>query len=188
MPLSTLHPPRLFLLPVLRPNSHLNWLSISCWRRLASVSGRSEGCSRRLACGLSSLFLLLSDDRELRFFSFLSPLPPWLERQLRVLERKLPPLCRLLLGAVGEVGDELMGPPAGTRGRAVVVIGMVEEEVGVDVPEEAAYGIGGRSLMSELEDDEEWPDDRDLRDETRRWKRSLIDILGDSGWRWLAGV
>jgi len=85
MPLFTLHPPRLFLLPVLRPNSHLNCASISCCRRLASVSGRSLGWIRLLAAAaVLASFPLLA---ELLFFSFLSP--PWLDRQVRVLERKL---------------------------------------------------------------------------------------------------
>jgi hypothetical protein len=35
------------------------------------------------------------------------------------------------------------------------------------------------SQTSELEEDEEWPEERDLR-ETKRWRRSLIVILAVS--------
>jgi hypothetical protein len=45
--------------------------------------------------------------------------------------------------------------------------------------------MGGVSHVSELEDEEayEWPEERDLR-ETKRWKRSLIDILAVGGIDW----
>lgn len=136
MPLSTLQAPRLFLLPWLRPNSHLNPLSISCWRRFASVSGRSLGCTLRLGgcCAFLPSFLL-SDDRE-PFFSLLPDGAPLLERHVSVFERKL----FWKLAPVGDVLERDADTPVGEALRAggAVEMGMVEDVVvvGVDVPED----------------------------------------------------
>jgi hypothetical protein len=65
----------------------LNWESSSCCLRFASVSGLSLGWILLLAAAAAAASLGLSEPRaELRFFSLFSP---WLERQVRVLERKL---------------------------------------------------------------------------------------------------
>src|SRR5690242_2070770 len=107
MPLAPLlHPPRLAL-RLVRPNSHLKALSSSCWRRLASVRGRSLGWTLRrcaddfceaLPAGAAALsFRLLSD----------LLLPPLSERHVSVLVRKLPPLeddGGLPAGEVDDVG------------------------------------------------------------------------------------
>lgn len=120
MPVSTLHAPRLFLLPWLRPNSHLKAFRASCCRRLASVSGRSLGCTLRLAACAS-----LSRRSDALFLSFLGDSP--LERQVSVLERRL--FWKLVL-----VGDVLDPPERLMAGRGAVAIGMVG--VGVDVPDD----------------------------------------------------
>jgi hypothetical protein len=153
----------------------LNPASISCCRRFASVSGRSEGCSLLRAWALLTAaldFSFLSNDEV--FFSacfVLVPAAPWLERQVRVLERMLVPEV-VVVGEVLERDVENAGE-GGARGVETV-------EGSVEVPDDVWYGRGARSVGSaaeeEEEDDEELVDARDLR-ETRRCQRSLIDIL-----------
>jgi len=137
MPLSTLHPPRLFVLPSgpLRPNSHLNPLSISCCRRFASVSGRSLGCTLFLGVCVDFPFLV----EEVLSLALLSleaddapppPTAPWLERQVSVLERKLPPD-----GAVfPKEFDVFVGLEAATGGGRAEIATV--DDVGVEVPED----------------------------------------------------
>lgn len=113
----------------------------------------------------------LSDDLEL-FFSLLPDEAPWLERHVSVFERKL--FWKLLPVGEGLERDAEMPEGEMLSGGGALEMGMVD--VGVDVPE-VEYGVGGVSQVSEFEEDEEWPDERDFR-ERRRCQRSLIDMFG----------
>lgn len=137
--MSTLHAPRLFLLPWLRPNSHLKALRASCCRRLASVSGLSLGCTLRLAAAAAGASLAARRSDALPpepplFLSFLGE-SPLLECQVSVLERRL----FWKLAPVGEVLErDLSTPEALTAGRGARAVEMGMVEVGVDLPDEDA--------------------------------------------------
>jgi len=130
---------------------------------LASVRGRSLGCILRLCAddfcealpaGAAALsFRLLSD----------LLLPPLSERHVSVLVRKLPPPeddVVLLAGGVDDVGL-LPGAAGGWTTEAP------EMGSGVDAPD--------RLPLPAHDEDEDDEDEKDLR--TRRFQRSLIDIV-----------
>jgi len=117
----------------------LNPLSISCCRRFASVSGRSLGCTLFLGGCVDFPFLVELPLLSLALLSLDAddappppPTAPWLERQVSVLERKLPPD-----GAVFpkefEVFIVVLEPATGGGGRAEIAM---VEDVGVVVPDE----------------------------------------------------
>ena len=112
---------------------------------MASVSGLSLGCTLLLAAKLAAASLpFLSDDRpELRFFSFFAGVPeedpPRLERQVRVLWRKPPPLPPVVVVFAGQVleREAEMAAGEGLMAGGCAETGIVAE-VGVDVPDDEA--------------------------------------------------